>query len=167
MDALRTDGLRVSLDEHVDVDLHRFRTLVAEGRLEEAVAAYTGDFLSGLAVSDSVEFDEWQTAESEELRRALASALERLSLGASDGAAAIAYARRWVSVDPLHEPAHRALMRLFAASGERSAALRQYRDCAHLLDRELGVTPLPETTALRDAIERGEESPAAPAQPRR
>ena len=164
-EALRTDGLRVSLDD-VDVDVRRFRTLIADGRLEDAVAAYTGDFLSGLAVRDSVEFDDWQSAVSEELRRALAGVLERLSLGASGGPAAIAYARRWVTIDPLHEPAHRALMRLLAAAGERSAALRQYRDCAQLLDRELGVTPLSETTTLRDAIERGEESPAAPTRPR-
>ena len=166
-DALRTDGLRVSLDTKVDIDVSRFRTLIADGRLEDAVAAYTGDFLSGFAVRDSVEFDEWQAAESEDLRRALASALERLSLGPPNGgAAALAYARRWVTIDPLHEPAHRALMRLLAAAGDRSAALRQYRECAHQLDRELGVMPLPETTALRDAIERGEEAPTAETQPR-
>lgn len=165
-DALRTDGLRVALDEHVDVDVGRFRRLIADGRLEEAIAAYTGDFLSGFTLRDSVEFDDWQTSEAEELKRALASVLERLSLGASNGAAAIGYARRWVGIDPLHEPAHRALMRLLAVAGERSAALRQYRECAHLLDHELGVTPLPETTELRDAIERGEEPPPPPTRPR-
>ncbi len=154
---LRTDGLRVALDlTGIDVDVRLFRALVAEGRLEDAVTAYTGDFLSGFSLRDSVEFDEWQSAQTDALRRELSSVLERLSLGATE-AGAIDYARRWVAIDPLHEPAHRALIRLLARAGERSAALKQYRECAQLLDRELGVAPLPETTALRDAIGRGEE----------
>lgn len=165
-DELRTDGLRIALnDGAIDVDVRRFRAFVADGRLEEAVAAYTGDFLSGFSLRDSVEFDEWQAAQGEMLRGELASALGRLALGTSDVPSAIAHARRWVSIDPLHEPAHRALMRLLAKASDRSAALRQYRECAHLLDRELGVAPLPETTALRDAIERGEEAPEVPSRP--
>jgi len=165
-DELRTDGLRIALDvERVDVDVRRFRTLVADGRLEEAVAAYTGDFLSGFSLKDSVEFDTWQATQAEQLRGELASALGRLVLASSDSASAIVHARRWVRVDPLHEPAHRALMRLLAQAGDRSAALLQYRECAHVLDHELGVTPLPETTALRDAIERGEKTPEAQSRP--
>src|SRR2546428_12940171 len=69
------------------------------------------------------------------------------------------YARRWLSLDPLNEAAHRALMRMHARAGERAAALRQYRECALALDRELGVAPHPETSALRDAIERGDPEP--------
>lgn len=157
-EGLRTDGLRVAVDlSTMDVDVRRFRALVAEGRLEDAVSAYTGDFLSGFSLRDSVEFDEWQAAEADALRRELSSVVERLSLGATAARRAIDYARRWVGLDPLHEPAHRALIRLLARAGERSAALKQYRDCAQLLDRELGVAPMPETTALRDAIKRGED----------
>jgi DNA-binding SARP family transcriptional activator len=165
-DELRTDGRRMSLEDgSIDVDVRRFRALVSDGRLEEAVVAYTGDFLSGFSLRDSIEFDEWQAEQGETLRGELASALGRLALGTSDVALAIAHARRWVSIDQLHEPAHRALMRLHAKAGDRSAALRQYRECAHLLDSELGVTPLPETTALRDAIERGEEAPEGLSRP--
>ena len=43
-------------------------------------------------------------------------------------------------------------MRLLTWTGERPAALRQFRACVGVLDRELGVAPLPETTALYDAI---------------
>src|SRR5439155_15735890 len=39
-----------------------------------------------------------------------------------------------------------------AASGDRPAALRQYRRCVAILRRELGVAPLPETTAHYEAI---------------
>ena len=84
----------------------------------------------------------------------------------------LALARRWLELDPLHEPAHRALIRLYARSGDRAAALGQYRECVRTLSRELGVPPLAETTRLYEAISEGTlDSPAAadaapaPAQP--
>jgi DNA-binding SARP family transcriptional activator len=91
------------------------------------------------------------------LRRELSSVVLRLSLAATAGRPAIDYARQWVGLDPLHEPAHRALIRLLGRAGERAAGLKQYRDCAQLLDRELGVAPMPETTTLRDTIQRGDD----------
>jgi hypothetical protein len=89
----------------------------------------------------------------------LASALERLirlHSGGSDPAAsletAIAYARRWLALDPLHEPAQRQLMRLYAWDGQQAAALRQYQECERILAEELGGSPDEETTALYEAI---------------
>src|SRR5258707_667895 len=64
-------------------------------------------------------------------------------------------AARRLALDPLHEPAHRQLIRAYAAGGDRSAALEQYRECVRVLDRELGVRPLDETTALYHAIAEG------------
>src|SRR5439155_75978 len=72
-----------------------------------------------------------------------------------DIASALAHAKARLALDPLHEPAHRDLMRLYARSGDRSAALRQYHECVRLLDGELGVAPIAETKALHDAIEAG------------
>jgi DNA-binding SARP family transcriptional activator len=158
--ALVADGLSVALrDEDVDVDVRRFRELVAAGHLEDAAAAYTGELMSGFSLRDSLEFDEWQSEQAERLRQELAGVLERLARDERDIQRAIAHARRWLSLDPLHEPAHRALMRLLARSGDRAAALRQYRECARVLDRELGVTPLPETALLAAAIESGAPEP--------
>jgi DNA-binding SARP family transcriptional activator len=158
---LRTHGSRVALDDRaVVVDALRFRALVAEGRFAEAVTLYSGDFLAGFSLKDSREFDEWQVEQADALRRELASALERLVLGTADPKAGLAYARRWASIDPLDEPAHAAVMRLYAHSGDRSAAIHQYRELVRTLDRELGVAPLPETVALSRAIESGKVEPA-------
>ena len=75
----------------------------------------------------------------------------------------VAVAQRWLELDPLHEPAHRELIRLYAARGDRAAALAQYRECVRTLSRELGVPPLAETTRLYEAISEGTlEAPAAP-----
>ena len=58
-------------------------------------------------------------------------------------------------LDPLHEPAHQALIRLLAWTGQRSAALRAYRALVRILDTELAVRPLPETTQLYDDVRAG------------
>jgi DNA-binding SARP family transcriptional activator len=123
--------------------------------LTEAVGLYRGDFLAGFSVRDSPEFDDWQYFTAESLRREFAPALETLARACAaqgDLRAAIDHARRWSALDPLHEPAHRALMRLYAWSGQRGSALRQYRECVKILDRELGVPALEETHVLYRAI---------------
>ena len=73
---------------------------------------------------------------------------------------AIGHARRRLALDPLNEAAHRRLIELYGASGERAAALAQYRECVRTLHRELGVAPTEETTALYRAVREGSAGPA-------
>ncbi|MBA3337448.1 MAG: SARP family transcriptional regulator, partial [Chloroflexia bacterium] len=122
--------------------------------LESAAALYRNDFLAGFTLRDSPEFDDWQFFQAEGLRRELGGALERLTrLLARQGRfeESIAYARRWLALDSLHEPAHRALMELFAWAGQRTAALRQYELCLRVLTQELDVPPLASTSQLYHA----------------
>jgi DNA-binding SARP family transcriptional activator len=123
--------------------------------LAEAAALYRDDFLAGFSLRDSAEFDDWQFMQVETLRAELSEALERLARihsAAGNFAAALASARRWLAFDPLHEEAHRQVMRLQAWAGQRNAALHQYRECVRILAQELGVAPLAETTELYEAI---------------
>ncbi len=123
--------------------------------LTDAVALYRDDFLAGFNLRDSPNFEDWQFFQAESLRRDLAGALERLVSGQSmqgDFDAAIHFARRWLMLDRLHEPAHRQLMQLYAWAGQRAAALHQYRECVQVLEQELGVAPLEATTQLYQAI---------------
>ncbi len=140
--------------------------------LTAAAALYRDDFLAGFAVRDCPDFDDWQGYQAQGLRQQLARVLERLAAalvtaGAVD--AAVEPARRWLALDPLHEPAHAVLMRLYAQTDQRSAAMRQYRECVGVLHRELGVPPLASTTDLDAAIRAGRLSPVlvepAPAVP--
>ena len=124
--------------------------------LEEAVALHRADFMSGFSLRDSLPFDDWQMQQAESLRHELSDTLARLSgsYGArGQFAAAIEHARRWLQLDPLHEEAHRRLMQLYAWNRQRSAALQQYRSCVRILETELGVSPLAETTSLHQAIQ--------------
>ena len=125
--------------------------------LGEAVGLHRAEFLAGFTLKDSPGFDEWQFFQAESLRQELAGALERLvngycGLGEDGGLPGIPYARQWVALDPLHEPAQRLLMQLYASIGRPAAALRQYAECARVLDAELGVPPAEETTRLYEAI---------------
>jgi predicted ATPase/DNA-binding SARP family transcriptional activator len=123
--------------------------------LRRAADLYRGDFMAGFTLRDSANFDDWQFFQAEDFRRQAAHVFERLVQGLmaqQDYMTAVSYARRWLQLDPLHEPAHRALMQLYAWSGQTSAALRQYRECMRILDEELGAPPLPETTEIFQAI---------------
>lgn len=120
--------------------------------LRDAVALYQGDFLEGF-------YDEWCLYERERLRGLFLGALERLMAyhgRRGQYQEAIAYGQRILSYDPLREEIHRELMRLFLASGKRSAAFRQYEICRHVLAEELDIEPMEETNVLYQEIRAGE-----------
>jgi DNA-binding SARP family transcriptional activator len=138
------------------------------GRLRRAPALVRGRFLEGFTLRDSPEFDDWAAETAAALERDAAEALDRLADAlAARGIVpdALAVARRRLRLDPLHEAAHRRVMELLAAAGDRAGAIRQYRECVRVLDDELGVAPLPETTALYHRIAAGAVS-RAEAEPR-
>jgi DNA-binding SARP family transcriptional activator len=123
--------------------------------LFQAAELYQEGFLAGFSISGSQEFDEWQLLQSESLRQVYSGVLERLvwlQEAGQEFELALAYARRWVALDPLHEPAHRLLMQLLAAADQPAAALRQYHELCRRLVEELGVEPAPETVALYETI---------------
>jgi DNA-binding SARP family transcriptional activator len=171
---IETDADSVALRNGAEltVDVRRFRSLAAAGatagELAEAVELFRGELLEGFSLRDSPEFDAWQISEAGVVERELASALGRLvDLLVAGGQLerALPLARRWLEVDPLHEPAHRALIRLYAWTGDRAAALEQYRACVRTLSRELGVAPLEETAALYEQVNEGTLAPPAAAKP--
>lgn len=168
---IERERLRVVPNGGLWVDVNEFYRLSAvSGNLESLAGAASlarDNFLSGFSLRDSAEFDNWQFFQSERIGRDLAGVLERLVVGYEQldmSDQAIEHARRWLALDPLQEDPHRRLMALYAQSGQRGAALRQYRECVRILDQELGVAPLPETTALYQSIlENRYETPRKPA----
>jgi DNA-binding SARP family transcriptional activator len=158
---LRMEGPEVWL-EGATCDVVSFENALAAGgvdNLQQAAGLAGGPFLAGFALRDSSVFDEWQALTADRLRDSLAGALGELTIAratSGDIAAALRHARSRLALDPLSEPAHRDLMRALAQAGDRPSALRQYRSLIRVLDRELGVPPLPETADLAAAIRRGE-----------
>jgi len=145
----------------VDVDVREFETLLTRkdaAALERGVGLYRGDFLAGFTVRDCPDFEDWQVSVREEQKQLLARGLQRLvaaCVAAGELERAIGHARRWLQLDQLHEPAYQAMIRLYEWTGQRSAAMRQYRSLVHVLDRDLAVRPLPETTQLYEDVRAG------------
>jgi predicted ATPase len=148
----------VSLDPSaVDVDVARFERLVADGSadaLGQLSALYRGDLLAGLVLAERP-FEEWLTAERERLHELAIQGLGHLFAYQQQADAhepAVQTGLRLLALDPLQEPVHRAVMRLYARLGRREAALRQYQLCMDALKRELGAPPETETTQLYQQI---------------
>jgi len=169
---VHVDRAAVSLaSDGVSIDLRHATTLAASGAapdLAAAAALHRGRFLAGFSLRDAPDFDDWQAARATAAAVQLSTLLDRLAnaLQASgDIAGALAAARRRVDADPLDEGGQRRLIEVLARSGDRSGAIRQYRGCVAVLEAELGVPPLAETTDLYERIRDGRVGPEAAAPP--
>src|SRR5262249_41136830 len=109
--------------------------------LEGAMDLYGGDLLEGF-------YDDWALRERERLRLVYLNSLAFLMRhharrGAFDRS--LAWGRRLLQFDPLREEIHREMMRLYAESGQRALALRQYETCREALATELHIHPMEDT----------------------
>jgi DNA-binding SARP family transcriptional activator/tetratricopeptide (TPR) repeat protein len=121
--------------------------------LRRATELYTGDLLEGC-------YDEWLLPERDQRRDRHLAALCQLAeelVAAGSAAEAVVTARELVRRGPLDEPAHRLLMSVHAAAGDRAGAVRAYHECAAVLERELGVEPSAATQASLAALVEGPE----------
>ena len=143
--------------ERVVVDVAQFDVLCRESSvnaLERAAALYRGEFLEGFSVNEEL-YEEWLRTERTSLQERAMRALMRLlrrRLDAGDVEDGVRVARKVLSLDPLRETAHRALMRLYAATGDRALALKQYQSCCDILNAELGVRPEARTQRLSQEL---------------
>jgi DNA-binding SARP family transcriptional activator/class 3 adenylate cyclase len=122
--------------------------------LEHLAAEFRGEFLEGLDVPDSHEFEHWRIAFREEARalhkRVLAALVDRLR---DTPAAGIVHARNAVQLDPADTALHMALLRLLANAGQREAAEEQYTVSLRQLEAE-GVPSTPLVLAWRQLRQR-------------
>ena len=120
---------------------------------ETAVALYRGDLLSEDA------YEDWAARRREQLRELYHRLLRKLSQiyeSQGDKQQSIEPLRKLVATDPANEPAHRDLMRLYALTGDRHQARRQYQQCVASLRKEVDAEPEPETMELHRQIEQGQ-----------
>jgi len=166
-------GINPNADIYLDLD--EFRTLLSQVTpqthlrnddpleyaelLEAATRLYRGDFLSGFGLHDSLAFDDWQFFQAEDARQALMDGLTHmvhLQAGNKNFELALEYTQRWSNLDPTNEMAHRELMNIYAWTGQRAAAIRQYQTCQQILLQELNIEPEAVTTELYERIQSGE-----------
>ena len=123
--------------------------------LKQALELYRGPFMYGFSLPACPEFGSWVANQRTNYRRLYLDALTTvIDLEASQANynRAIFYARRYLRVNELAEDVHRQLMMLHLLAGDRPGALQQYERCVYILERELGIEPLPETRAVYRAV---------------
>ncbi len=164
--ALFTGDDPLALMPDLVADAARLELEFFAGRFHEVIA-FGGELLSDHDYDDCSEFTEWLVAQREHLTALRRDALNQLIEQAErigDHRTALAHAESSLEMNPISEVAHRSVMRLSYLLGDRGAALRAFERCRAILKRELGVEPLPETSALAHQIEVGEHltAPTAP-----
>ncbi|MBI5934431.1 MAG: tetratricopeptide repeat protein [Chloroflexi bacterium] len=129
--------------------------------LTDSLRLYQGDFLEGFHVRDAPDFEDWMLTERARLRELALQALHTLTqfhTSRGNFPEAMTHASRLLAFDPWREEAHRQLMLLQARTGQWTAALSQYETCKKILEKELGVQPSLETTALYERIRSARQS---------
>ncbi|BEP13110.1 hypothetical protein acdb102_14210 [Acidothermaceae bacterium B102] len=112
--------------------------------LHEVGPATTREGASLLPGEDLGWLDPYRQSLDEQRLRALEIAAEAAAqLG--DDFRSVSAARQMVTVAPLEERAHRALIRALDRAGDRAAAISAYERCRSLLAEQLGVDPSKET----------------------
>lgn len=159
-DLLLKPGDRVGLSsDHVFSDAVAFRRLCGRYRdmetLQRCADFYRGPFLDGFSLPGSPECEAWVLEQQRMYERLYLEALTGLIEQHTARQAykeAITWARRYLAIDELAEDVHRRLITLYGATLDRTAAQRQFERCVAVLDRELGVRPLPETRAAYEVL---------------
>ena len=153
-----TEGDHVGLNpETVEVDAHEFERrayMATPEALTEAIALYRDMLADGLHLNERV-FENWLRGERTRLQETACTALVQLAThhaDANETQAAIEMGRRLIRLDPLNEAGHRLLMQVYAASGQRALAMKQYHACAALLLGEFSTQPDVETLRLYQDI---------------
>ena len=159
------DTIAVLRDVSIDADVARLEHAqrVAHGRegaaightaavvLEEAVHAYSGDFMPS-------SYQDWCIVERERYRAIYLALLDKL-MGYAESTSnyedGLHYGELVLAHDVASERTHRRMMWLRHLSGDRTGALRQYDTCVRALRRELAIDPSPTTTDLASAIRNG------------
>jgi non-specific serine/threonine protein kinase len=149
------ESVQVNPDFPLWMDAREFQTRAARVLSEppDNLDEFNPDLYAGDLLADF--YDDWVLRERERYHAVYLATLLRLTeyfRAGSKYERAIETARRILVVDPANENAHQHLMFCYLMTGNRSAALQQYEECKRALQEELGVEPMPETTALYERI---------------
>jgi DNA-binding SARP family transcriptional activator len=139
-----TDGQQLALAPEVEVDFRAAEALARRaldasdvGALEVEASALSADLLPDW-------YEDWVLIERERYRQLRLHALDRLCerlTQANRLSEALDAGLAAVAGEPLRESAHRAVVRVHIAEGNRGEAIRQYELCRRLLNEQLAIEP--------------------------
>ncbi|MFK7803371.1 MAG: BTAD domain-containing putative transcriptional regulator [Anaerolineae bacterium] len=145
-------------NEADEIDLHILESALKGSdisQLDEGLALYKNELLSGFYLEQSPIFNEWLTVERENMRRAVWDGYRRLCTAYHDQQAwqlGGSAAERWLALDPLDEEVMRERLKFLIANGQVNTAADFYTACQQLLQDELGTDPEPATAKLGERV---------------
>jgi DNA-binding SARP family transcriptional activator/tetratricopeptide (TPR) repeat protein len=157
---IRVDGETVQWNASAPcrVDVIEFEQSVGHvATRAQAVSLYAGDLLEEV-------YDDWVVVERERLRGLCLSALADLVAThreKREHSRALTYAHQLLALDPWREDIVRSAMSVRYEAGDSAGALAEFARFATRLREEMDVIPMPETLAVRDAVQRNEPLPGA------
>ena len=162
-------GDRVMLREGLSVDVLKLLEAHQAGDFKRVVS-FEGELLGGFDYDDEdfVSLAGWLAGLRMKLRNIRLNAMEQLVLQPEQAGhfkEALEQAWRLLEWDLKLESSYQHVMRLQYKLGDRAAALKAYRQCRDMLQREFDVGPSEETRALARQIERVDVPSARPVVP--
>ena len=155
---LRDEMLALECRLEIDVEVFEAAAAAAAGGDDVEVCHRALDLYGGELLPED-RFEAWTGARRDSIREAYLGLLVRVAELQADDLAAIEAFERAVVEDPLHEAAHRGLMRRFVAVGRQQQALAQYQRLRRALRVELAAEPDPQTRRLYLEILGGQADP--------
>jgi DNA-binding SARP family transcriptional activator len=130
------------------ITTHKHRSVagcaLCSAHLQTIVPLYRGDLLPGFSLPESELFEHWLYTTREALRTQFGTILDHVAAHYERHAnlrAALPLLQQWIELDPWNESAQLRLIRAYAQSGQRTAALRQFAQYRTILANELSIAP--------------------------
>ena len=147
---------RLNLDK-IGLDIDGLDALIIQGNqvlstsIDVAAIAYQHaiDLYQGIYLPNRI-YQDWAAEERERIQVLVLGAMMtlakiRLSENPKES---IRLAKQTLSIDSTWEEAYRIQMEAYMSEGNRPLAVKAYRQCVQILQREFEIDPLPETKAL-------------------
>jgi DNA-binding SARP family transcriptional activator/tetratricopeptide (TPR) repeat protein len=156
-DVISTEGDRVRLTAGVWCDVRELLTNTDTPELinPPLITWQASPFLDSLSLDDAPEYEIWLATTREQVGQAYLHAVATLATQYQTQGAwekVLDATQLALAFDNLQEPMYRLAMIAHAQVGQRTEAIRLYDTLRKVLSAELGVEPLPETSALHSSI---------------
>jgi len=135
-------NLGIKLQSDVYLDTLEFEGLLKAGEIKEAYDLYQGEFLSGVYIPGSLEFENWRRWENERIRLLAISQGEKAILkefGEGNYGEVEFLARYLIKIEPTNEAANLYFSISQALGGHHTAAIKQIQDYQTLLRESLNL----------------------------
>lgn len=139
----------------IDTDTFEQAPTITQQQLEAATALYTADLL------EEDRYEDWATIRREHFIQLHQNLLDRLAKSyeqSNNLPLATTTLNKLLASAPSNEDAHRRLMAIHLATGQRHLAIQQYKLCRKALEQDLGTTPEPATERLYEQVQAGSDT---------